>query len=128
MTLRNAAELELSNPRGGRIFGRVTDEQGRPIPGAHVGYNTSGNTFSGTANWEDCDPDGRYAWDGKVFDRPTRLRHRAPGYLAEGKDNLIFGAGSGPLELNFRLGAIPTARRRADRRRRPTRAAKSRGM
>ena len=107
MTLRGAAELELRIPRGGRIFGRVTDEQGHPIPGAFVGYSTSGNTFSGTANWERSDPDGRYVWDGKVFDRPTRLAAWAPGYRGEEKDNLILGAGSGPLELNFRLKRDP---------------------
>ncbi len=73
MTLRTAAELDLRIPRGARIFGRVTDEQGKPIPGAYVGYSTSGNAFSSTALWDRCDPDGRYAWDGKVFDRPTRL-------------------------------------------------------
>ena len=116
MTLRTAAELELRIPRAGRIFGRVTDEQGKPIPGAYVGYSTSGNTFSGTANWERCDSDGRYVWDGKVFDRPTRLAAGAPGYLGEEKDNLIVAAGSGPLELNFRLKPDPAARRsgRAD--------------
>ena len=72
-----------------------------------MGYSTSGNTFSGTANWERCDPDGRYVWDGKVFDRPTRLAAGAPGHQGEEKDNLILGAGSGPLELNFRLKRDP---------------------
>jgi protocatechuate 3,4-dioxygenase beta subunit len=107
MTLHVAAEVDLRIPRGGRIFGRVTDEEGRPIPGAFVGYHTSGNTFSGTANWERCDPDGRYVWDGKVFDRPTRLEAWSPGYLGEEKDSLIVGTGSGPLELNFRLKLDP---------------------
>jgi len=109
MTLRTVAELELRIPRAGRIVGRVTDERGKPIPGAYVGYSTSGNTFSGTANWDRCDPDGRYAWDGKVFDRPTRLAAGAPGYLGEQKDNLIVSAGAAPLELNFRLKPAPAS-------------------
>ena len=107
MTLHAAAELDLRIPVAARIFGRVTDEQGKPIPGAFVGYSTSGNTFSGTANWERCDAEGRYIWDGKVFDRPTRLAAGAPGFHGEEKDNLIVAAGSGPFELNFRLRRDP---------------------
>ena len=128
MTLRTAAELELRIPRAGRIFGRVTDDHGKPIPGAYVGYSTSGNTFSGTANWDRCDPDGRYAWDGKVFDRPTRLSAGAHGYRGEQKDNLIVAAGSAPLELNFRLSPAPAngGQRTAGALRNPSHAAMSR--
>ncbi len=122
MTLRTAAELELLIPRGGRIFGRVTDEQGKPIPGSYVGYSTSGNTFSGTALWDRCDADGRYAWDGKVFDRPTRFGAGAPGYFGQGSENLIVRAGSEPLELNFRLKPAPASQDQPKRRPSPPQA------
>ncbi len=102
-TLRPDAELDLRIPRGGTVAGRVLDEQGKPIPGAVVGLSTSGNTFSGTALWEDCAADGRFAWHGVTPDRPSRLTAQAPGFGSDEKDGLLVADGSGPLVLDFVL-------------------------
>jgi thiol-disulfide isomerase/thioredoxin/protocatechuate 3,4-dioxygenase beta subunit len=110
-TLRPRAELELRIPLAASIIGRVTDEQGRPIPGAVVGHHTSGRAFSGNALWERCDPDGRFVWEGKEFDRPTRIAAEAPGYQSDEKSGLIIARGAGPLEVNFRLKPDPTLAR-----------------
>src|SRR5205814_2073750 len=45
-TAKADTELDIPLPRAGRVVGRVTDEAGRPVPGANVGRGTSGSFFS----------------------------------------------------------------------------------
>jgi hypothetical protein len=106
-TLRPEAELELALPRGGAITGRVTDADGRPIPGAYVGIHTSGTIISGRALFEPCDADGRFVWHGKEYDRPTRLTAGAPGYQEQERSGLIVADDGKPLELDFALKPDP---------------------
>ena len=106
-TLRPRAELELRIPAGGKMVGRVTGTDGKLIPGAYVGFHTSGTAFSGNALWEWCDDQGRFVWDGKPLDRPTRLEADAPGFAALERDNLIISADGSPLEVNFTLEPDP---------------------
>src|SRR5438132_341131 len=62
-TAKADTELDIPLPRAGRVVGRVTDEAGRPVPGAYVGRGTSGSFFSINALYERCDADGRFVYD-----------------------------------------------------------------
>jgi peroxiredoxin/protocatechuate 3,4-dioxygenase beta subunit len=104
MSDRPETELEVRVPRAGTIAGRVTDEQGRPIPGARVGRSGSGSWISLTALYDRCDEQGRFDYQGITFDRPTRLEAKADGYRDEEEKNLIIDPRSGSLTLDFRLG------------------------
>jgi thiol-disulfide isomerase/thioredoxin len=103
MTDRPETELEVRVPRAGTIAGRVTDEQGQPIPGARVGRSSSGHSISITALYDRCDEQGRFEYQGIAFDRPTWLEAKADGYQDEEKKNLIVDPRSGSLTLDFRL-------------------------
>ena len=79
-----SGKLELKLPRAGKVVGRVVDEQGKPIKGGTVGLNTSGTILSGSALWDKCGDDGRFAYDGTSIGRPGRLTARAPGHPGHG--------------------------------------------
>lgn len=109
-TARADTELDVPVPRGGKLAGRVTDPEGKPIPGAYVGRNTSGSVFSLKALFQACDAEGRFEYDGVTPDQPTRLSAFAPGYVAEERDQLRLPPDGKPLELNFRLRPQPGTR------------------
>ncbi|MFL5340606.1 MAG: hypothetical protein ACJ8F7_10690 [Gemmataceae bacterium] len=100
-------ELEVPVPRGGKIIGRVTDTEGKAIPGAFVGRATSGTSFSINALYTPCDADGRFIYDGVSLDTPSRLAAMAPGYQDDERDGLIVNSDGAPPELEFRLRAKP---------------------
>src|SRR5206468_2003450 len=56
-------ELDVPVPRSGKIVGRVTDLDGKPIPGAYVGRSTSGSFFSINALYTACDAAGRFEYE-----------------------------------------------------------------
>ena len=45
-TARADTELDVPVARAGKLVGRVTDADGKPVPGAYVGRHTSGSFFS----------------------------------------------------------------------------------
>jgi protocatechuate 3,4-dioxygenase beta subunit len=118
-TLRPDAKLELRIPPAGNVVGRVTDEQGKPIPGACVGFNTSGSIFSGAALWDRCGADGRFAWEGKAFGRMTRLSAGAPGFVQQEREGLVVLDGDPPPEVNFTLKRDPAAVGATERKAKP---------
>jgi beta-lactamase regulating signal transducer with metallopeptidase domain/protocatechuate 3,4-dioxygenase beta subunit len=111
-TARAETELEAPVPRAGKIVGRVTDPDGRPIPGARVGREGSGKIFSLIGLWVACDARGRFEYDDAVPpSQPTRLSAAAPGYAGEWRDGLVVPDDGRPLELHFRLRPVPGARK-----------------
>jgi uncharacterized GH25 family protein len=107
-TARADTELDLPVPRAGKIVGRVTDIDGKPIPGAYVGRGTSGSTFSLNGLYVACDAAGRFEYDDAVPpDQPTRLTGHAAGYVEDQRDGLSVPPDGKPLELHFRLRPQP---------------------
>jgi hypothetical protein len=107
-TARADTELDVPVPRGGKIVGRVTDLDGKPIPGAHVGRHTSGTFFSINGLFLACDAEGRFAYDDAVPPgQPTRLSAAAPGYVEEQLNGTQDSLAGKPLVLNFRLRPKP---------------------
>jgi beta-lactamase regulating signal transducer with metallopeptidase domain/uncharacterized GH25 family protein len=104
---RADTELDVPVPRGGKIVGRVTDRDGKPIPGAHVGRSTSGSFFSINALYEPCDREGRFEYDGVTPDQSMTLTAAAPGYAEDDRGGVVPPLGGKPLMLNFRLRAKP---------------------
>jgi uncharacterized GH25 family protein len=105
---RADTELEVRVPRAGKIVGRVTDKDDKPIAGAYVGRNTSGSTLSITALYVACDAQGRFEYDDAVPpDQPSRLSAAAPGYVEEQRDGLLVPPGPKHLKVNFRLRPKP---------------------
>jgi protocatechuate 3,4-dioxygenase beta subunit len=120
-TAKADTELEVAVPRGGKIVGRVTDADGKPITGAYVGRSTSGSFFSINALYTECDADGRFVYDGVTFDAPTSLSGMAPGYQEEERSGLLVLSDGKPPELPFRLRPKPGGqpdRQAADEKRR----------
>src|SRR5207245_950625 len=71
-TARADTELDVPVPRAGKIVGRVTDADGKPIPEAYVGRHTSGSYFSTNGLFVACDAEGRFEYDDAVPpDQPT---------------------------------------------------------
>jgi beta-lactamase regulating signal transducer with metallopeptidase domain len=107
-TARADTELEVPVPRGGKIVGRVTDADGKPIPGAYVGRHTSGTFFSINGLFLACDREGRFEYDDAVPPgQPTRLAASAPGYVEDEHNGRIAPPDGKPLVLNFRLRPSP---------------------
>jgi hypothetical protein len=122
-TAKADTELDVPVPKSGKIVGRVTDLDGKPIPGAYVGRSTSGTFFSINALYLACDAAGRFEYDDAVPpEQPTRLNGYAPGYETEERGGLIAPADGKPLELHFKLRPTPGSQpgvkpREEDRRR-----------
>jgi hypothetical protein len=109
-TARADTELDVPVPRAGKIVGRVTDQEGKPIPGSYVGRHTSGSYFSINALFVACDGEGRFEYDDAAPpDQPTRLSAGAPGYAVEERTGLSSPADGKSLELHFRLRPQPGA-------------------
>ncbi len=107
-TGRADTELDVPVPRGGKIVGRVTGADGKPVPGAWVGRHTSGTFFSINGLFLACDADGRFEYDDAVTpDQPTRLTASAPGYDEDERNGLVAPAPGKPLVVNFRLRPKP---------------------
>lgn len=106
-------ELEVSVPCSAKIIGRVTDTNGKPIPGASVGRSTSGTFFSLNGLYLACDADGKFEYDDAVPpDEPTRLTAQAPGHIPGERNDLLVPP-DGKLEVNFQLRLQPDAQRLA---------------
>jgi beta-lactamase regulating signal transducer with metallopeptidase domain len=107
-TARADTELDVPVPPAGKIVGRVTDQAGKPIPGAYVGRYTSGSYFSLNALFQACDTDGRFEYEDAVGPgQPTRLTAFAPDYAEEERSGVIVAPDGKSLELNFRLRPKP---------------------
>jgi len=102
-SLRADAQLNLWVPPGGEIRGRVSDSAGNPIPGAVVRRLTSGTGTSLAALKQTCDDQGRFAWDGASFLRPTLLEASAPGFAQARRDGIEVTPGGNPPFIEFRL-------------------------
>jgi hypothetical protein len=108
-TGRADTELDVPVPRAGKLVGRVTDQGGKPIPGAYVGRHTSGTYFSINGLFLACDAEGRFAYDDAVPPgQSTWLAAAAPGYLEEQHEGLHVPEDGKPLELHFRLRPKPS--------------------
>jgi beta-lactamase regulating signal transducer with metallopeptidase domain len=113
-TARADTELDVPVPRSGKIVGRVTDRDGKPLPGAYVGRHTSGNVFSLNGLFQACDAQGRFEYDDAAPpDQLTRLSAAAPGYVQEASNSLRVPPGGKPLEVHFRLRPEPGTRPKA---------------
>jgi beta-lactamase regulating signal transducer with metallopeptidase domain/uncharacterized GH25 family protein len=107
-TARADTELDVPVARAGKIVGRVTDADGKPVPGAVVGHHTSGTFFSINALFVACDAEGRFEYDGVTPDRPTSLSASAPGFVEDDRNSLVAPPPPGqPLVVNFRLRPKP---------------------
>jgi beta-lactamase regulating signal transducer with metallopeptidase domain/uncharacterized GH25 family protein len=107
-TAKETTELDVPVPRAGKIVGRVTDADGKPIPGAYVGKGGSGTTISLTARYVACDEDGRFEYEGAAPPgQSTSLSAAAPGHLEEQREGAVAPAGGKALVLDFRLRPAP---------------------
>jgi hypothetical protein len=108
-TLRTDAELELRLPRGALLKGRITDERGRPIPGACLRRFSSGDGLTVNGWDEVCAADGSFAYGGLS---PERLFYGlvacAPGYLGQGV-NAEVDDSTTVVERTFRLRKEPAS-------------------
>jgi beta-lactamase regulating signal transducer with metallopeptidase domain len=110
-TGRADTELEVPVPRAGKIVGRVTDRDGKPIPGAYVGRSTSGSFTSLNGLFQACDADGRFAYDDAVPPgQPSRLKACAPGHVDDEREGLRVPSDGKPLEIHFQLRPKPADR------------------
>ncbi len=103
------AETQLDIPvaRAGKLVGRVTDGDNKPIP-ARLSGATAPAPASRSALFEACDAEGRFEYDDAVEPgQPTRLMAVAPGYVREGHELLRLPPDGKPLEINFRLRRQP---------------------
>ncbi len=108
-TARAETELDVPVPRGGKIVGRVTDLDGKPVPGAYVGRNTSGSFFSINGLWMACDAQGQFEYDDAAPPgQPTRLSAAAPGYEEDERGGLLVPDYDKPLPLHFWLRPKPS--------------------
>src|SRR5262249_10595223 len=119
-TARPNTELEIQVHRVGKISGRVTSLEGKPIPGAYVGHAFSGALFTNSL-YVPCDADGRFICDDAVpADALTTLAAFAPGYIEQTKSAVSVAPDAAPLQLSFRLrpkpGTVDNARLPADQR------------
>jgi protocatechuate 3,4-dioxygenase beta subunit len=106
-TAKADTELDIPVPRGGKVVGRVTDADGRPIPGTYVGRPTSGRFVSINALYERCDEQGRFVYEGVTFDQRSRLLAYAPGFEEDEQEGWRAADGERPPELVFRLRPKP---------------------
>ncbi|HEY1378730.1 MAG TPA: carboxypeptidase regulatory-like domain-containing protein [Gemmataceae bacterium] len=97
-TGRADTELDVTLRAGGTVTGRVTDADGKPVPGAYVGDVATG--------FEPCAADGRFVYHGLPLDVPDRLSAAAPGHQGETL-SVTAAAGQPPAELHFRLRPVP---------------------
>ena len=81
---RPDAELELRLPRGLSVAGKVTDENGEPVPNAYLHHPRSG-TFFTLGGWcQVCQANGKFNYDGiAVNSLNFDVTASAPGYQAE---------------------------------------------
>jgi RNA polymerase sigma factor (sigma-70 family) len=108
-TARAETELDVPVPRAGKIVGRVTDLDGKPVTGAYVGRSTSGSYFSINGLWLACDAQGQFEYDDAALPgQPTRLSAAAPGYVKEERDGLLVPDFDKPLQVHFRLRPKPS--------------------
>jgi beta-lactamase regulating signal transducer with metallopeptidase domain len=106
-TARPDTELDVPVPRGGKIVGRVTDLDGKPIPGAYVGQSTSGSFWSTNGLYVTCDADGRFDYDGGASPNgAAQLIAAAPGYARE-ESGLRLVSSDKPAEVHFQLRRLP---------------------
>jgi protocatechuate 3,4-dioxygenase beta subunit len=106
-TARAETELDISLTRGGKVVGRVTDMDGRPIPGAWVGRRATGADFSVNGLFAPCADDGRFEYDGVEAGQQVTLSAGAPGFADGMLPWLAVPADGRPLERNFRLRPQP---------------------
>jgi beta-lactamase regulating signal transducer with metallopeptidase domain/uncharacterized GH25 family protein len=110
-TARATTELEVPVAKANKVIGRVTDKDGNPLPGAAVGFHTSGSFFSLNGLWTACDNEGRFVYDGCGPDRDLTLSAAAPGYVEASQNVSVGPIDSKPVEIYFRLklnvGATP---------------------
>ena len=72
-------ELDLLLDRGGKVRGQVVDSQGHPLAHAWVSKPMSG-VGSLSANYEVCDENGRFEFDGLPLGKEVRIEARLPRY------------------------------------------------
>ena len=105
---RPEAELELRLPPSVSLVGKVTDEEGMPIPNASLAQRGSGKTLT-LDGWEQlCQPDGTFEYDGIELSRRTiYLQASAPGYVSK---DVLFDRKktSSPSTLDIRLKKDPS--------------------
>jgi Carboxypeptidase regulatory-like domain len=105
-TARADAELDMTVPRGGKIIGRVTDMDGKPIPGAYVGTSASSSYWSMNGGYTACDAEGRFDYDGVPLNHAIQLKAAAPGYVEEQSGGLLVSSDK-PVEARFQLRPQP---------------------
>jgi RNA polymerase sigma factor (sigma-70 family) len=109
-TGRPDTELEILLPQGGKVVGRVTDLDGKPIPGAGVGRYTSGSYFSSNGLFVACDAEGRFEYDGVSLLYAPELTASVPGFFEEERSALHVPEIGKPSELQFKLRPKPGSR------------------
>jgi hypothetical protein len=103
-SLRPEAELDIRLVRGGKLTGRVLDENNQPIPGAYAHRVGSGTTLTLNGWDEPCDAQGRYVLDGLPFERILwGIQAGAPGYEEEEHPRFVLRETEPTQEFTFRL-------------------------
>ncbi len=108
-------ELNVQAPAGGKIVGRVTGMDGKPIPGAYVGMSGSGSYWSMNGLYMACDAEGRF--DYEAVDPPnqlTGLNAAAPGYVEEQR-GALFVSSDKPVGSTWSAPRRPPTRSLAPR-------------
>jgi hypothetical protein len=101
-TFRPDARLELRLRKAGKVVGRVTNGDGKPIVGARVLSNAGGNAITTAALWVQCDENGRFACD-QGFGLRRTISARAPGFAEQQRDGVLVIEDDAPPELHFTL-------------------------
>ncbi|MFO0937745.1 MAG: sigma-70 family RNA polymerase sigma factor [Gemmataceae bacterium] len=104
-TANAVTELEISAAKGAKIIGTVTDAAGNPIPGASIGYSTSGSIFSTNALYQACRNDGTFEYDGVTLDRKIELTAAAPGYEEMDREVTVTSL-ENPTRIEFKLNPV----------------------
>jgi beta-lactamase regulating signal transducer with metallopeptidase domain len=103
-SLRKEAQLDIELPKGGRIVGRVADQDDQPVPGAYVARHTSGNALALNGLDESCDEQGLFVWDGMPLNQLIYVfSASANGYEDDDLLKFTLREGEQPMNVVFRL-------------------------
>ena len=103
-SLRPDTELDIRLERGGKITGRVVDQEGRPIPGAYLSRASSGTALT-LNGWDQvCNADGSFVYDGLFLERLFySLEAAAPGFQPQRLEHSLPREGRAATEAVFQL-------------------------
>lgn len=107
MSEKPVTDLDIRVPRGGKVFGRVLDSDGKPVSGALVGRWESGSAIAISSLWVRADGQGRFEYDGLKLNVATSLGVIAEGFENALRDVFCSDPGGESLAIEFRLARNP---------------------